>query len=119
MAAELAQVNYVPCGCKAILSEKDPRAPIWRAVLGKLEFPLLNPIHHVGSAEGEYKDFFLKGDWKALSEEEQNKLANEMQKRFGINEKMFFGQIKTLGYVPIKDVNISVLFCQLHTRCML
>jgi len=56
----------VPCGCKAILSEKDPRAEIWRNVFGCLEFPLCSPMPLMGKAEGELESRFLRGDWSAL-----------------------------------------------------
>jgi hypothetical protein len=113
------QRSYVPCGCKAHLSESDPRAEIWRAVFGKLEFPLLHPIKHEGQAVGEPLCGFLQGDWNALSEEEQVKLAGEMKKRFGVSEAAFIAQNKAIGYIPIKDVNITVVCCQLHSRMMM
>lgn len=119
MAAVLAQAYYVPCGCKAVLSEKDLRAGIWRAVFGKLEFPLIHPLNHWAHAEGEHGDRFLKGDWEALSEEEKVKLAREMRKKFGVNEAAFMSQNRALGYIPIKDQNITVVCCQLHSRLRL
>lgn len=52
-----ASAHYVPCGCKAHLNEKDP-----------------------GAGPGELRDRFLKGDWEALSMEEQVRLAEAMKK---------------------------------------
>ena len=119
MAACL-QNSYVPCGCKAILSEMDPRAPIWLAVFGKLEFPLKNPVPTIGAGPGEFHDRFLRGDWEALSLDQQTMLFREMEKRFsGLNYGAFVAQNRALGYIPIKDKNISVLVCGLHTRCMM
>lgn len=117
--AACMQSSYVPCGCKALLSEKDPRAPIWMAVFGKLEFPLKNPVPTMGMGPGEIPDRFLKGDWGALSLDQQNILINEMVKKFKANVNNFADQLNTLGFIPIKDVNISVLVCGLHTRCMM
>ena len=119
MAVKLEQASYVPCGCKALLNEKDPRAAIWKAVFGKLEFPLLHPIANLAQAEGEQLARFLQGDWNALGSSEQVKLAYEMKKRFpGLNDLEFLAQNKALGYIPIKDVNISVILCQRHTRML-
>lgn len=111
--------NYVPCGCKAHLNEKDPRAEIWRNVFGCLEFPLKNPISHIGQAEGEHEDRFLYGDWDALSFDQKVKMLIEMKKKFGISEQVFSSQVKALGYIPIKDQNIDVVICQKHTGMMI
>ena len=112
-----SQISYVPCGCKAILSPEDPRAEIWKAVFGCLEFPLKSPQFHDAQAEGEQPSRFLKGDWMALSEDQKKRLCYEMKKKFGIGDSVFRAQMSALGYVPIKDVNIHVLICGLHTRC--
>jgi hypothetical protein len=112
------QVSYVPCGCKAILDEKDPRAAIWKAVFGCLEFPLKSPLSHFGEAEGEFRARFFMGDWEALSLQQQNELINQMREKFKVNMNDFADQLNTLHYIPIKDVNINVLVCQLHTRVM-
>jgi len=109
----------VPCGCKAILSEEDPRAEIWRNVFGCLEFPLCSPMPLMGKAEGELESRFLRGDWSALSPEQQQKLCQEMIIKFGIDDHVFRMQNQALGYVPINDQNITVVVCQLHTRMMI
>lgn len=113
-----AQTNYVPCGCKAILSPEDPRAEIWKAVFNCLEFPLASPLFHNAQAEGEQPSRFLKGDWMALSEDQKERLCHEMKKRFSIGDSVFRAQMKALGYVPIKDENIHVSICELHARCL-
>ena len=112
------QISYVPCGCKAHLSKKDPRAIIWRLALGCLEFPLQNPIYHMGEAQGEKPARFLKGDWKALSEKQKSGIFIEMREKFRINIRIFKNQIEVLGYFPIKNENIIVEICGLHQRCM-
>jgi len=114
-----AQANYVPCGCRAHLNEKDPRAEIWLAVFGKLEFPLLHPIAHIGQAVGEPPYRVLQGDWRALSEEEQNMLAEQMRTKFGASPAAFLAQNKAIGYIPIKDKNITVVCCKLHSRMLM
>jgi len=119
MAVKLEQASYVPCGCKALLSEKDPKAVIWKAVFGCLEFPLKSPLHHVGVAHGEFMASFLMGDWEALSLQQQTELINQMREKFGVSLNEFKSQVKAYGYIPIKDTNISVLICQLHTRMMI
>lgn len=108
----------MPCGCKAHLSKDDIRASIWMAALGCLEFPLQNPIRHLAQAQGEKPTYFLKGDWKALSEAQKSRIFAEMKKKFGIDIQIFLNQINVLGYMPIKDVNINVEICGLHQRCM-
>jgi len=113
-----ANVMRVPCGCKALLNEKDPRAEIWMKVFGKLEFPLQSPVQHLGQAEGEHPDKFLRGDWSALEPEEQQRLCQAMKDKFRVDDKIFRSQVQTLGYVPIKDVNIHVFICQKHTSMM-
>jgi len=119
MGVCMNQVSYVPCGCKALLSEKDHRAASWKAVFGCLEFPLKSPIATTGSGPGESPGRFLMGDWEALSMDKKSMLFHEMERIFpGINYGDFVAQNRTLGYIPIKDVNISVLVCQLHTRMM-
>ena len=112
------QVSYVPCGCKAHIHEKDFRASIWRAALGCLEFPLQNPIYHMGEAQGEKPARFLKGDWRALSEEQKHKIFIAIRHKFSVNIEIFRKQIEALGYMPIKDENITVEICGLHQRCM-
>lgn len=112
------QDSYVPCGCKAHLSKKDPRAIIWRLALGCLEFPLQNPISHMGEAQGEKPAKFLKGDWKALSEKQKTGILIEMRAKFRINTEIFQNQIRALGYMPIKDENITVSICAHHQVCM-
>jgi hypothetical protein len=107
-----------PCGCKAILNKKDPRAAIWKKVFGCLEFPLLSPIPVLGTALGEPTAKFLMGDWEALNFEQKTKMLSEMKKKFGISAQDFVMQNKALGYVPIKDQNVTVVVCQLHTRMM-
>lgn len=113
------QDSYVPCGCKAILSERDPRAKIWMKVLGCLEFPLQNPLNHQHAAYGEKGiSLFLRGDWDALSLDQQRTLAEEMQKNFKVDPAVFRQQMRALGFVPIKDEHITVQICQVHLRCM-
>lgn len=116
MSVTLSQTHYVPCGCRAHLSEKDPRSAIWLAVFGKLEFPLKHPLAKFGSGPGEAQDRFLEGDWEALSLEEQAMLGVKMREKFGVPDSVFISQVKALGYVPIKDRNITVVCCQLHSR---
>ena len=82
MSVCVGQRSHVPCGCRAILSEKDPRAEIWMAVFGCLEFPLQNPIPLMARATGENAERFLKGDWEALSLDQQVQLCQEMKKKF-------------------------------------
>lgn len=115
----VSQVHYVPCGCKAHIESNDPRAEIWIAVFGKREFPLKHPLAKIGSGPGESADRFLEGDWEALSMEEQVKLAEAMKRKFGVPDSVFISQMKALGYVPIKDRNITVVCCQLHSRMMM
>jgi len=112
------QVSYVPCGCKAHLDPKDPRASIWKYALGCLEFPLQNPISHMGEAQGEKPSRFLKGDLRAISKDQKSRMFEKLKKKFGINIQIFLRQIKALGYMPIKDENIIVEICGLHSRCM-
>jgi hypothetical protein len=115
----IIQASYVPCGCRALLAEKDPRAEIWLSVFGKLEFPLLHPIHHQGQGPGENSDLFLQGDWNALSQDQQFKLCDAMKTKFNVKESLFLSQIHALGYIPIKDRNITVVLCQLHSRMLM
>ena len=110
--------HYVPCGCYAVLLECDPRAQIWRYALGCLKFPLQNPISHVESAQGERSAYFLKGDWNALSEKQKDRMFQALKLKFNVERSEFFSQIKTVGYMPIKDENITVVICEIHTRCM-
>jgi len=42
----------------------------------------------------------------------------EMRAKFRINTSIFQNQIRALGYMPIKDENITVSICALHSRCM-
>jgi hypothetical protein len=100
------------------LSEEDPRAEIWKEVFSKLEFPLKNPISHNGKAVGEPRASFLMGDWDALSQDEQNRMIQAMKKKFGVDEQVFRAQIRVFGYVPIKDENITVIWCKKHTRAI-
>jgi len=113
------QDSYVPCGCKAILRENDPRAGIWKKIFGCLEFPLKNPVSTEGAARGEGSARFLMGDWAALSWDQKVIMKTEMKKRFNASSFEFDEQIRILGFVPIKDVNISIKICNLHFRCML
>lgn len=115
----LAQAEYAPCGCKAILSPGDPRARIWKAALGCLEFPLKGPVPVRGQGPGEDPARFLRGDWEALSMDQQIKIRAEMKRIYHASSSEFDQQIKSLGFFPIKDENINVLICGLHTRCML
>lgn len=114
-----SQESYVPCGCKALLDSRDPRAEIWMKVLGCLEFPLQNPLSHEHAAYGEIGIHrFLKGDWAALSLDQQKTLAEEMQRVFKVEPAVFRQQMRALGFVPIKDVHITVKICSTHLRCM-
>ena len=115
----MSQVEYEPCGCKAVLSEKDERASIWKAALGCLEFPLQTPIAHMGQGPGERTARFLKGDFQALDERQQFDLFHEMEKKFKVNIREFQVQVEVLGYIPIKDENITVVCCGLHSRMMM
>jgi hypothetical protein len=115
----LENVEYEPCGCLAMLDPKDPRAPLWNKVLGCLEFPLKGPVATSGFGPGEPEAMFLKGDWMALSAAQKGKIKAAMKERFGASEAEFEEQMKALGYFPIKDENITVKICGLHTRCML
>ena len=107
-----------PCGCRACLSEEDPRAEIWKEVFGCLEFPLKNPVAISGNAVGEAGSSFLMGNWEALSVDEQNRMIQAMKRKFGVDEQVFRAQIRVFGYVPIKDENITVIICEKHTRAM-
>jgi len=118
MSSRKIQDSYVSCGCKAVLSPKDPRASIWKYSLGSLEFPLQNPISHRGKAQGEKPARFLQGDWRALSEVQKSRMFEKLKKKFNINIQFFLSQIKALGYMPIKDENITVVICGLHERCL-
>ena len=112
-------VSYVPCGCKAHLDAKDPRAEIWMKVFGCLSFPLKHPISHMAITKGESSARYLQGDWRALSDEEKLRMVAEMKEKFGVSQEVFMSQIRAVGYVPIKDENITITCCQLHSRMMM
>lgn len=115
-----SQESYVPCGCKAHLDSRDPRAEVWMKVLGCLEFPLQNPVSHQHNAYGEaHPSMFLRGDWLALSLDQQRILAEEMERKFKVDSAIFKQQMRALGFVPIKDVRITVSCCQLHSRMLM
>jgi hypothetical protein len=119
MAVKLAQANYVPCGCLALLDRNDPRAELWKKVLGSLEFPLKGPTRVMGFGPGEPQAMFLREDWEALTVAQKSKIRAAMRDNFGASEAEFEQQMKTLGYFPIKDENITIRICGLHTRCMM
>jgi hypothetical protein len=102
-----------------MLDPKDPRAEIWRYALGCLEFPLKNPVTHEGSAPGVVSARFLEGDWKALNVDQQTKMKAKMKERFGVSACEFDEHLKIVGYMPIRDVNITVKICKTHSRCLL
>lgn len=113
-----ATVEYEPCGCMACLNPKDPRAEVWKYALGCLEFPLKHPVPHMGSAPG-VRDSFLEGDWEALTVQQKTRMKAQMKEKFGLSAYEFDQQMKTVGYMPIRDKNITVKICQLHSRCMM
>ena len=111
---------YIPCGCKAHLFKEDPRASLWAYALGCLEFPLISPISHYGNADGMAGSRkFLKGDWAALSDAEKARMTEKLIKKFGISLQEFESQMKSVGYMPIKDENIILVICQKHSRMMM
>jgi hypothetical protein len=108
------------CECLATLSEKDPRAELWRYVLGteKLEIPLRHPLYV--SNPGFPGKLFLEGDARKLSPEQKRRLVEKMAEKFKIPreevEKDLEGKDAIL---PILSDGCVTSICGLHFRCMM
>jgi hypothetical protein len=106
-----------PCGCQAILDETDTRAPIWKEVFGKLEFPLEHPIPF--KMETFPGQLFFAGDSKALSPEEKERFISAMMKKFNVSREHVETSWDVFGCIPILYEHITLKICELHLRCMM
>jgi hypothetical protein len=98
------------CGCKARINEKDPRAELWKYIFGSLTFPLLGPfLVPMGDVVG----YGFKGDARALTSEQRERLIEKMVEKFHITREEVEEGLKD-GVVPIKGEEVIVEICRLH-----
>jgi hypothetical protein len=102
------------CGCKATISEKDPRAEIWLYVFGKREFPLKHPLPVNTKPYG----LMYEGDASALSEEQRERLIEKMIEKFRISRDEVT-KVLAEGVVPIKIDGVTVSWCRKHSLAVL
>ena len=103
------------CECSATISKDDPRAEIWKQVDPDGIMPLKHPLL-TRSKTFPNKLFYL-GDPSRLTQKQKKKMAKLMAEKFKIPEAEVLHNLAT-GVFPIESSNISIMICELHTRCM-
>lgn len=103
------------CECSASISKHDPRAEIWKQVTADGTLPLKHPL--LVKNKHFPKLFFYVGDADRLTQEQKEKMASLMTEKFKIPKEEVLHDLAT-GF-HIRSDNISVVICELHTRCMI
>lgn len=106
------------CECYATISKEDPRAEIWKQVSPDGCMPLKHPLMVKNPHFPEYMSLFYVGDADRLTQEQKEKMASLMAEKFKIPREEMLKSLAT-GQFHIKSNNISVVICELHTRCMI
>lgn len=103
------------CECYAIIQKNDPRAEIWRAVIGDgLRVPLKHPLPvNMDGPEGPMQ--FYEGDPERLTEQQWIDLAEEMNKKFGASVETVFDDLKN-GRLPVRADGCTISWCSHHSR---
>jgi len=103
------------CGCRATISENDPRAELWQYIFGSRSFPLKHPLPmNMGPVVGQG----YEGDATELTPEQRERLIEAMTKKFGIT-RADVNQSLLMGIVPIKADGVTVSWCSRHSRAIL
>ncbi len=103
------------CGCEASISDKDPRADIWRAALGKTSIPIVWPLY-VSNPSFPGRGF-LQGDSTALTDAQKEMMADLISQKFNLPAVEVLHDLTT-GPFPILDEHVTVTFCKDHSRMM-
>ena len=103
------------CECYAIIRESDPRAEVWRPIVGDdLRVPLKHPIPvNMDGPEGPMQ--FYEGDPTRLSEQQWIDLMFQMEKKFGISREKVLQDLKD-GNLPVKADGCIISWCEHHSR---
>lgn len=103
------------CGCKATISESDPRAEIWLYVFGERSFPLKHPLPmNMGSVVG----IGYEGDATVLTYDQRERLIEKMTKKFKVSQEEIT-KVLDKGVIPIKAENVIVSWCKTHSMGVL
>lgn len=103
------------CECYAKIAEDDPRAEIWRAIVGDdLQVPLKHPLPvNMDGPEGPMR--FYEGDPSQLTKKQHNILALEMKRNFGVSIDSVLIDLQN-GKLPIRAEGCTIFWCNLHSR---
>ena len=106
------------CECYAVINEQDPRAVVWRQVVGpELRVPLKHPIMcRMQGPHGEMR--FYEGDPSRLTDEQQRKLIDLMSSLFNIKRFQVAEDLRN-GNLPVKAEGCVVSSCHMHALCMM
>jgi len=106
------------CECYAAIAEQDPRAVVWRQVVGpELRVPLKHPLPvRMNGPHGEM--VFYHGDPSRLTKKQWQQLADAMAGRFHISRESVIEDLRN-GIIPIKAEGCVVSICQRHALCMM
>ena len=103
------------CECYAIIRESDPRAELWRAIVGEdLRVPLKHPIPvNMKGPEGVLR--FYEGDPSRLTKDQWTILSIEMNKKFRVALSSVIEDLQN-GRLPIKADGCTISWCEHHSR---
>lgn len=106
------------CECYAKIRDNDPRAELWRAVVGNsLQVPLKHPITvKMDGPHGPMR--FYEGDPSQLTKKQHNTLALEMKRKFGVPIDSVLIDLQN-GKLPIKAEGCTVFWCEKHSRMVM
>ena len=105
------------CECWAKISDSDSRADIWRQITPDLKIPLKHPMPvNLDGPEGPMR--FYEGDPERLTNEQHISIAEAMESKFGYRRDLVLQDLRN-GNLPIKEDNVTVFWCALHTRLAL
>ena len=106
------------CECYAVINEQNPRAVVWRQVVGpKLRVPLKHPIPcWMQGLHGELK--FYEGDPSRLTKSQWKQLADAMVEKFGVPYDRVIEDLEN-GMLPVRAEGCVVSICHMHTLCMM
>jgi hypothetical protein len=104
-------VHSISCGCRALISSRDPRATLWVKIRGSAEWPLHGPVPVV-DASGRP---FLRGCFRDLDGAQLHSLVQWLARERDGKPEEVVSSINEHGFIPILDMDCHVAFCRAHS----
>jgi hypothetical protein len=111
--------SVMGCGCVAWVSPQDPRAQLWKYILGdsraRLSIPLRQPLPRLADGGPFAGKEFYEADIGAFSPEQMQRLIERMAAKFNLTTDEIKRDIDRSG-IPILADNVTVKWCEKHTN---